>query len=220
MSGCPFHLQKSLETIEVPAEPASDYAFLAEVYGTDSDEAGLRRAVIEAARERGEPAPLTERELTAAGRIAWRNHARCIGRLYWRTLVVRDRRNRVEPDAIAAELAAHLRAAQNGGNIRSILTVFAPAAGKGRKGPLIWNQQLCGYAGYRASYGSVLGDPRNAALTAKALELGWSAPARRSAFDLLPWILSGPDGRPHLFPLPEDLVQEVVIEHPVHPGFA
>ena len=78
----------------------------------------MRRAVIEAARERGEPAPLTERELTAAGRIAWRNHARCIGRLYWRTLVVRDRRNRVEPDAIAAELAAHLRAAQNGGNIR------------------------------------------------------------------------------------------------------
>jgi nitric-oxide synthase len=220
MSGCPFHLQKSLETIEVPAKPASDYAFLAEVYGTDSDEAGLRRAVIEAARERGEPAPLTERELTAAGRIAWRNHARCIGRLYWRTLVVRDRRNLVEPDAIAAELAAHLRAAQNGGNIRSILTVFAPAAGKGRKGPRIWNQQLCGYAGYRASDGSVLGDPRNAALTAKALELGWSAPAQRSAFDLLPWILSGPDGRPHLFPLPEDLVQEVVIEHPDHPGFA
>jgi nitric-oxide synthase len=220
MSGCPFHLQKSSQAIDVPGDPARDYAFLAEVYGDKSDQAGLRQAVFAAARERGEPAPLDERELTAAGRIAWRNHARCIGRLYWRTLIVRDRRNLVEPDAIAAELAAHLRAAQNGGSIRSILTVFAPAAGTGRRGPRIWNQQLCGYAGYRSPDGQVLGDPRNAAFTSKALELGWTPPAHRSAFDLLPWILSGPDGRPHLFPIPDGLVQEVVINHPDHPGFA
>src|SRR6266436_6368552 len=35
----------------------------------------------------------TEPELTFAAQVAWRNSARCIGRLYWRSLRVRDRRH-------------------------------------------------------------------------------------------------------------------------------
>ena len=34
----------------------------------------------------------TPEELAFAARVAWRNSSRCIGRLYWRTLRVRDRR--------------------------------------------------------------------------------------------------------------------------------
>src|SRR5262249_15349339 len=39
----------------------------------------------------------TTEELAFGARVAWRNAARCIGRLYWRSLVVRDRRGVREP---------------------------------------------------------------------------------------------------------------------------
>src|SRR5215207_8759826 len=35
----------------------------------------------------------TSAELAHGARVAWRNSSRCIGRLYWRSLVVRDRRH-------------------------------------------------------------------------------------------------------------------------------
>src|SRR5690349_8119191 len=35
----------------------------------------------------------TPAELTFGARVAWRNASRCIGRLYWRSLVVLDRRS-------------------------------------------------------------------------------------------------------------------------------
>ena len=68
----------------------------------------------------------TPEELTFAARVAWRNSARCIGRLYWRTLRVRDRRQVSAADQIAAECVSHLREATNGGQIRPMITVFAP----------------------------------------------------------------------------------------------
>src|SRR6202046_2049024 len=58
----------------------------------------------------------TPEELAFAARVAWRNSSRCIGRLYWRTLRVRDRRQVSAADQIAAECVAHLREATNGGN--------------------------------------------------------------------------------------------------------
>lgn len=215
MSGCPFHAASASVPTEVGVSGTIDEdAFLAEVHADVPAHAAARRAEFQAARARGEPAPLTDVELTAAGRIAWRNHARCIGRLHWRSLIVRDRRGVSEPAVMAAELAQHLAEADHGGRIRSIMTVFAPAEGPVRRGPRIWNHQLCAYAGYRAADGAVLGDPRNVALTELALELGWSPPRARTAFDLLPWILSGPDGRPEVFPLPSGLVREVPLHHP------
>src|SRR6202789_2533343 len=90
----------------------------------------------------------TPEELAFAARVAWRNSSRCIGRLYWRTLRVRDRRQVSAADQIAAECATHLRAATNGGNIRPMITVFAPDA-PGRPGPRILNSQLVGYAGHQ-----------------------------------------------------------------------
>src|SRR5215472_17114481 len=44
----------------------------------------------------------TSAELEFGARVAWRNSARCIGRLYWRSLRVRDRRG----CHTAADLAA------------------------------------------------------------------------------------------------------------------
>jgi len=65
----------------------------------------------------------TTAELSFAARVAWRNSARCIGRLYWRSLRVRDRRDMSTAAQIAAESFAHLRAATNGGRIRPLITV-------------------------------------------------------------------------------------------------
>ena len=98
--------------------------------------------------------------------------------------------------------------------MRSVLTVFAPAAHPGGSVPRIWNHQLCGYAGYRLRDGSVLGDPKNLALTERVLALGWHPPATPGRFDLLPWIIAGRDERPRLFALPTGLVQEVRLRHP------
>lgn len=70
----------------------------------------------------------TPEELTFAARVAWRNSSRCIGRLYWRTLRVRDRRQVSAADEVAAECVTHLREATNGGRIRPVITVFSPDA--------------------------------------------------------------------------------------------
>src|SRR5258708_37266656 len=57
----------------------------------------------------------TPEELAFAARVAWRNSSRCIGRLYWRTLRVRDRRRVSRADQISAEWTHELREAPNCG---------------------------------------------------------------------------------------------------------
>src|SRR5580704_714071 len=113
----------------------------------------------------------TPEELAFAARVAWRNSSRCIGRLYWRTLRVRDRRQVSAADQIAAECVTHLRQATNGGQIRPMITVFAPDA-PGRPGPRILNSQLIGYAGHGPGQ-AVIGDPANLKITQLARRLGW-----------------------------------------------
>src|SRR5450755_3534000 len=86
----------------------------------------------------------TLEELEFGARVAWRNSGRCIGRLYWKSLKVRDRREVSSAADIAAECADHLRAATNHGRVRPVITVFAPDA-PARSGPRIWNEQLVRY---------------------------------------------------------------------------
>src|SRR4051812_26700023 len=51
----------------------------------------------------------TYAELVFGARVAWRNASRCIGRLYWRSLVVRDLRKVTAPGEVFEELVRHLR---------------------------------------------------------------------------------------------------------------
>src|ERR1051326_2393156 len=60
----------------------------------------------------------TPEELAFAARVAWRNSSRCIGRLYWRSLRVRDRRPVNAADQIAAECFGHPREATHGRGVR------------------------------------------------------------------------------------------------------
>jgi nitric-oxide synthase len=157
----------------------------------------------------------TVEELEFGARVAWRNSSRCIGRLYWKSLKVRDRREVDTAAGVAEECAAHLRAATNHGRVRPIITVFAPDT-PARSGPRIWNEQLVRYAGYQAPDGSVRGEPSSSELTDLARGLGWDTDAQ-GRFDVLPLIISAGDEGPQVFSLPPDAVAEV---HLIHPRFS
>src|ERR1700684_2064520 len=154
----------------------------------------------------------TPEELTFAARVAWRNSSRCIGRLYWRTLRVRDRRQVTAAGQIAAECITHLREATNGGQIRPMITVFAPDA-PARPGPRILNSQLIGYAGHQPG-NAVIGDAAPLEITRLARKLGWRAGDPPGRFDLLPLIIQSPGLPPLCFELRGDAVLEVPLSHP------
>src|SRR5918993_3038695 len=97
----------------------------------------------------------TPDELAYGARVAWRNSSRCIGRLYWRSLVVLDRRRGPAPEEIFALLVRHLcmaggtaSANRDPGAIRPVISIF-PQAQPGRPFARIRNEQLVRYAGYR-----------------------------------------------------------------------
>jgi nitric-oxide synthase len=161
----------------------------------------------------------TTTELTFGARVAWRNSARCIGRLYWRSLKVRDLRDLHDPKEVADECVEHLRVATNAGKIRPVMTVFAPDE-PGHPGPRIRNEQLIRYAAYRGPDGGVLGDRRNLELTDLALSRGWQPPRARGPFDVLPVVVETEDVDPSLVDLPPDAVLEVPLSHPELPWLA
>ncbi|MFJ9951527.1 nitric oxide synthase oxygenase [Kitasatospora sp. NPDC091207] len=159
----------------------------------------------------------TPAELAYGAKLAWRNAARCIGRLYWRSLVVRDLRHLASADDIATECFEHLRVATNGGRIRPVISVFAPDR-PGRPAARVLNQQLVRYAGRPTATGFV-GDPAGAALAARARDLGWKSGEER--FEVLPLLVQErPGARPEWYELPEDTTLEVRLTHPDHAWFA
>ncbi|MGW4403992.1 nitric oxide synthase oxygenase [Nonomuraea sp. NPDC004702] len=159
----------------------------------------------------------TFEELEFGARVAWRNSGRCIGRLYWRSLKVRDRREVTTAEGVAVECVAHLREATGEGRIRPTVTVFAPDT-PAMPGPRVLNDQLVRYAGHRLNGGGVLGDPRNAELTDLAKELGWRGGPGR--FDVLPLVVRAGLGDPLVCNLPGDAVLEVPLLHPEYAWFA
>jgi nitric-oxide synthase, bacterial len=173
----------------------------------------------------------TPTELTFGARIAWRNASRCIGRLYWRSMLVRDLRGVREPQAVFTELVRHLEIAVGDRGeiadrtahaatrrIRPVISVFAPTPPGGRPPIRLWNEQLIRYAGYRDMAGATTGDPRYVEFTRAVTALGWHGKGDR--FDVLPLVIETADERPHLFDLPERAVVEVPIAHPDYPWFA
>src|SRR5579871_6223488 len=209
-----------------PVDPSAAESFLELFYTETANLAALddRLSRVRAEISRDGTYRHTRDELQFGARVAWRNANRCIGRLYWRSLRVRDRRHVVAADQVAAECVEHLREATNGGRIRPIITVFAPDTPRHR-GPRIHNSQLVRYAGHPRADGAVLGDPMNVAPTLQARALGWS-PSPRTAFDPLPLMIASghredePAPAPAAFPLPSDAVLEVPLTHPVLPWFA
>jgi nitric-oxide synthase len=149
----------------------------------------------------------TRAEIQWACRVAWRNADRCVGRVYWNGLQVRDLRHVADPRSVAEAAIEQARVSFNGGRIRPTMTVLGAAA-PGTAGPRILNEQLIRYAG----------DPKYAPLRELAQDLGWSWDGDRWA--VLPLVARTDWGPPALVPVPRDAVAEVRLEHPHHPWFA
>lgn len=131
----------------------------------------------------------TSKELEVGARLAWRNSAKCFGRISWNTLRVRDWRYISNPIDIYKEGEEHLRIATGGSNIQSVMAVFATEKLMEALGTRFWFAQYVRYAGYKQHDGSVLGDPANLDLTDFLMEMDlWDPPGNKTAFDVLPLV--------------------------------
>jgi nitric-oxide synthase len=160
---------------------------------------------------------LTGDEVEFGCRAAWRHSVRCVGRLRWQGMVVRDARHLNTAAEVFEHLVDHVDAATNGGRIRSMITVFPPDTAAG---PLvrIWNEQAIRYAGW-ASDGQVTGDPRYVGFTRLAESMGWE-PGERGRFEPLPLVIETATEDPQLFTLPRESILEVPLRHPEFGWFA
>ncbi|XP_018431363.1 PREDICTED: nitric oxide synthase, endothelial-like, partial [Nanorana parkeri] len=111
---------------------------------------------------------LKETELIFGAKQAWRNAARCVGRIQCSKLQVFDARDCRTTHEMFTYICNHIKYATNRGNIRSAITVF-PQRKDGSSDFRIWNSQLMRYAGYRQQDETVVGDPINVELTEYAL---------------------------------------------------
>ena len=137
----------------------------------------------------------TTDELTYGAKLAWRNSNKCIGRLFWQTLHVIDKRDKHTEQEIYEALLEHIQFATNEGRIKPTITVFDP------KSVRIWNHQLTRYAGYITENG-VIGDSSSIDFTNQCISLGWKAKWGR--FDMLPLVIQVDNNPPMLFEIPEE----------------
>lgn len=209
-----FHYPEGKSSRAPANDPMSEYQeFLqlaaAEGHAIESETLGSEAA----------PPALNSPLLTCAGRMAWRNSTRCVGRFFWQSLQVRDCRDLCSADEVFDSCREHLRIATNGGRIRPVLTVFS-AAHEGQSELRIMNHQLIRYAGYSMADGRVLGDPQNVRFTRYAMQNGWKPPQNPSAFDLLPIAIRMPGKSEQWYELPRHEVLEVPLRHPRFSWFA
>ena len=160
----------------------------------------------------------TYEELAYGTQVAWRNASKCVGRIAWNNMVVRDRRHITDPDEMFRECQEHVKFATNGGNLQITMTVFRPKQSKERWGARFWNSQLYRYAAYELPDGSVMGDPVNLSLTNTIIKFGWQPPEPRSAYDILPLVIELPGQEPKMYHWQPEEVLEVHIEHPTVPA--
>lgn len=145
----------------------------------------------------------TSKELEYGARVAWRNSNRCIGRLYWEKLVVRDERHIDNEEDFVESIETHINDATNGGKIVPMISVYSNDI-------KLYNEQLIRYAGY-----DNVGDPRSIEATKQAEKVGWKK--EPDDFNILPLIYRVKDGDIKYHEYREGLIKEVNIEHHDYP---
>eukprot|EP00037_Helgoeca_nana_P007590 m.69061 g.69061 ORF g.69061 m.69061 type:complete len:1558 (-) comp18369_c0_seq1:350-5023(-) len=158
-------------------------------------------------------------ELALGCQLAWRNSSKCIGRIHWNNLQVRDKRHVTDPDDIFEEVLEHMKMATAGVNIVSIMTVFEPKHPTELWGLRFWGEQVVRYACYTLDNGTVLGDRACADYTKQCLSLGWQPPTPKTNFDILPIVIQPPGQAPKLYDLPKEAALQVELTHPDFPDF-
>jgi nitric-oxide synthase len=160
----------------------------------------------------------TFEELEHGARMAWRNSNRCIGRLYWKSLVLNDKRNISTTAAVFDSLEEHLSKATNNGKILPLITVFPPQLADGNTPFRIWNKNLIRYAAHEQANGSLIGDPDQLAFTKLCKQYGWSG--NGGNFDLLPLVVQSQGESPVWRSLKQTSILEVDLEHPEYKWFS
>lgn len=152
----------------------------------------------------------TEDELTYGAKVAWRNSNKCIGRLFWQSLHVIDKRELEDEESIFQALLEHMQFATNRGRVRPTITIFSPNRVR------IWNHQLIRYAGYETADG-IMGDSDSIAFTKVCEKLGWRGSNGR--FDVLPLVIQLDGKSPTVFDIPKEYILEVPLRHPEYEWF-
>ncbi len=158
-------------------------------------------------------------ELAYGARVAWRNHGRCVGRLFWESLDVTDCRDITEPGAMADQMTKHLTSAFNGGRIQSKATIFQPV--EGDKLPArIESPQITQFAGYRLENNQIIGDRQNVEATRMAMSMGWTPPQTPTRFDMLPFAIRDAQDVRSIHTVPTEAWHAVSIAHPTYEALA
>ncbi|MFZ8951195.1 MAG: nitric oxide synthase oxygenase, partial [Alphaproteobacteria bacterium] len=157
----------------------------------------------------------TVEELTFGAKLSWRNASRCIGRLFWSGLKVRDLRHLTHPDDMADEMIRHLEIAYNDGDLSPTMTVLNPGV-PGTPAVRIWNPQLMRYAAYRDKNNEIIGDPAQLDLTKAIESLGWKG--SKTSFDMLPIVIHVNGQEPRYYEIPHHERYEIEIRHPEYSG--
>ncbi|XP_041051420.1 nitric oxide synthase, brain-like isoform X2 [Carcharodon carcharias] len=154
---------------------------------------------------------LMQNELIFGAKQAWRNAARCVGRIQWSRLQLFDARDCKTVEEMFTYICNHIKYSTNKGNIRSAITIF-PQRSDGKKDFRVWNSQFIQYAGFTLADDTVLGDGATVEFTELCLQLGWKP--EWSRFTVLPLVLQANGEDPELFEIPPELILEVPIRHP------
>lgn len=214
MNGSP--LDRRLRRISARERKEEAKAFLAQFYeaaGESNSVFQRRWRTVKGELSRHQYYEHTPEELAYGARLAWRNHGRCVGRIYWETLEVVDCREYDSPDAITERMPAHLEQAYNQGNVRSVISVFAPVKDE-RRAAWIESPQIAQYACHVLPDGSFVGDRQNVEATRIAKAMGWRPPDEPGMFDLLPYMVRDKQDRRVLIDVPRSKIREVPIVHP------
>lgn len=195
------------------------YTFIHQLY-QELDLTGAEERLIEIKNEIQKTGTYTHyfEELEHGVRMAWRNSNRCIGRLYWKSLVLNDKRTISSTNEVFTALEEHLKLATNKGKILPLITVFPPQLPNGETPFRIWNKNLIRYAAHKQADGSIIGDPDQSTFTEHCKHLGWAG--NNTAFDLLPIVVQKNGKQPEWHMLSSELVLEVELEHPEHEWFS
>lgn len=178
------------------------------------DELKRRLAEIQASIQEKGDYEHTFEELEYGAKMAWRNSNRCIGRLFWESLHVKDKRQVKTVEEIKDGLLEHIEYATNNGRILPTITIF-PQKTKDLSIQIL-NHQLIRYAGYKTEHG-IIGDPASIQFTKECQSLGWEG--EKSHFDVLPLVIQVNDQQPKVLDIPMELILEVPIRHPEYDFF-
>lgn len=148
----------------------------------------------------------TTEELEYGAKVAWRNSNRCIGRLFWDKLTVRDLRHIQDEQTFIASIEDHIKDATNDGKIKPTISIYNNQIE-------IMNEQLIRYAGYEDK-----GDPKSIEMTKLAHHLNWQSP--HTDFDVLPLMYRINQQRPKIHQYPKELIKEINITHKQYPKLA